>query len=404
MLAALVLAAVAALAAGCGGGGSDSTAASAGSSSPPTTTAAGYTQGTVSGFKSVVVNGVRFEDSSASVTDDAGTKTAASAGALKLGRCVGVDHGAVDSSSASARATAFRYGSLVLVLGPVSAVNATAGTVTVLGQAVDVSSATVFDDTLASGLSAVAVGAAVEVVEVHGLLDSATGHIVATRIESETSVSAYKLRGTVAALDTRAKTFSIGGAVIGYGGPASTLVPSTLTDGSKLRLLLATTQVSGQWLAQSLGAKASTRPADNTSAQVRGSISAVTSATRFTVGGLAVDATNATFPDASTGLALGVQLEVQGTVGNGVLQATRVSLDNKHRGDDSHKLQLIGATTALDSTAKTFLVRTVTVSRDSATTQVGGTEADSAMSRRVHVEGTLASTRSQVLATQISVD
>ena len=67
------------------------------------------------------------------------------------------------SSSASAKAVAFRYGSLVL--GVVSAVDAAAGTLTVLGQVVDVSCSTVFDDALAAGLSAVAVGA---VVEVHG--------------------------------------------------------------------------------------------------------------------------------------------------------------------------------------------------------------------------------------------
>ena len=396
MLAALVLAAVAALATGCGGGGGDSTS-SAGSSTPPTATATGYTQGTVTGFGSVVVNGVRFDDSSASVTDDAGTKTSASA--LHLGMRVEVDHSAVDSSSASAKAVAFRYGSLAL--GAVSAVDATAGTVTVLGQVVDVSSSTVFDDALAAGLSAVAVGA---VVEVHGLVDSATGHISATRIESETGATAYKLRGTVAALDTSTKTLSIGGAVINYGGLASTLVPSTLANGSSLRVLLATTPVSGQWLAQSLGIKTAPKPADNTSAQVRGNITAFTSATSFTVGGLVVDARSASFPDGSSALALGVQVEVQGTVTNGVLVATKVEVESKHRGDDSHALQLIGAITALDSAAKTFVVRGVTVSRSSATTYVNGVEADLAVGRKVHVKGTLGSTRSQVLASKISFD
>ncbi len=398
LLAGLAVTALAALVIGCGGGGSD-TAATTGSSTAPTVAATGYTQGTVSGFGSVVVNGVRFDDSSATVTDDAGTKTAASAGSLKLGMCVEVDHSAVDSSTTSATAAAFRYGSLVL--GPVSAVNAAASTITVLGQVVDVGSATVFDDALAAGLSAVTVGA---LVEVHGLLNSATGHITATRIESETAATAYKLRGTVAALDTAAKTFSINGTLISYSGLVSTLVPTTLANGSTLRVLLATAQVNGQWVAQSLGIKATTKPADNTAAQLRGSISAFTSATSFTVGGLVVDATNASFPDGSTGLALGVQVEVQGTVRNGVLVATKVSLESKHRGDDSHALQLIGAITALDSTAKTFVVRGVTVSRSSATVYVNGVEADLAVGRKVHVKGTLGSTRSQVLASQISFD
>ena len=396
MLAALALAAVAALATGCGGGGGDS-ASSAGSSAPPTVTATGYTQGTVTGFGSVVVNGVRFDDSSASVADDAGTKTSASA--LHLGMRVEVDHGAVDSSSASAKAVAFRYGSLVL--GVVSAVDAKAGTLTVLGQVVDVSSSTVFDDALAAGLSAVAVGT---VVEVHGLVDSATGHIGATRIESETGATAYKLRGTVAALDSATKTFSINGTLISYASLDSTLVPGTLANGSSLRVLLATAQVNGKWVAQSLGIKTSTKPADNTTAQVRGNITAFTSAASFTVGGLVVDASTASFPDGSSALALGVQVEVQGTVTHGVLVATKVEVESKHRGDDSHALQLIGAITALDSATKTFVVRGVTVSRSSATIYVNGVEADLAVGRKVHVKGALGSTRTQVLASHISFD
>ena len=399
LLAGLAVTALAALLAGCGGGSSDTAATTTGSTTTPSVEASGYTQGTVSGFGSVVVNGVRFDDSSASVTDDSGTKTAASAGTLKLGMCVEVDHSAVDSSTASAKAAAFRYGSLVL--GPVAAVDSTASTITVLGQVVDVGSSTVFDDALAAGLPAVTVGA---LVEVHGLVNAATGHITATRIESEASATAYKLRGTVAALDSTAKTFSIGGAVVSYASLDNTLVPTALANGSTLRVLLATAQVNGRWVAQSLGIKASTKPADRTAAQVRGSITAFTSATSFTVGGLVVDASSATFPDGSTGLALGVQVEVQGTVSNGVLVATKVSLESKHRGDDSHALQLIGAITAVDSSAKTFVVRGVTVSRSSATTYVNGVEADLLVGRKVHVKGTLASTRTQVLASQISFD
>lgn len=396
LLATLAVVALAALAAACGGGADT---ASTGSSAPPSEVATGYTQGTVSGFGSVVVNGVRFDDSSATVTDDAGTKTIASAGALKLGMCVEVDHSAVDSSTTSAKAAAFRYGSLVL--GPVSAVDSAASTITVLGQVVDVSASTVFDDALAAGLPAVTVGA---LVEVHGLVDSATGHLLATRIESETSATAYKLRGTVAGLDSTAKTFSINGSLISYASLDSALLPTTLANGSTLRVLLATAQVNGQWVAQSLGIKASTRPADNTSAQLRGSITAFTSATSFTVGGLLVDASNASFPDGSSGLALGVQVEVQGTVRNGVLVATKVELESKHRADDSRKLQLYGAITAVDTSALTFVVRNVSVSRNSATVYVNGVEADLLVGRKVRVKGGLGSTRSQVLASQISFD
>jgi len=64
------------------------------------------------------------------------------------------------------------------VTGPVEAVDAAAGTLTVLGQGVDVTTTTVFDDSLAGGLAAVATGA---VVEVHG------PRILKVRIQREPS-------------------------------------------------------------------------------------------------------------------------------------------------------------------------------------------------------------------------
>jgi hypothetical protein len=92
------------------------------------------------------------------------------------------------------------------VLGPVSAVDTTAGTLTMLGQTVLVTTSTLFDATLAGGLAAIAAGA---VVEVYGILDTANARIVATRIEAEDSATAYQLRGRIANVDTTAKTFTM---------------------------------------------------------------------------------------------------------------------------------------------------------------------------------------------------
>jgi hypothetical protein len=181
---------------------------------------------------------------------------------------------------------------------------------------------------------------------------------------------------------------------------AAASVPGTLANGVVLRVLLATTQANGQWVAQSLGGKAS-KPTEHSAAMVRGAITAFTSATAFTVDTLVVDATNATFPDGSSGLALGVQVEVQGTVTNGVLVATKVSVEAKHANDDSHRLQLHGQITALDTTAKTFVVRETTVTYTDATTYVNGTVASLAVGASVDVKGTVGSTRTQVQASEI---
>ena len=388
-----ILSFAAALVAGCGGGGGD--AATAGSSTAPATAStAAYTQGTITGFGSVIVNGVRFDESTATVTDEDGSLKAASS--LRLGMRVEVDSAKVDASTATARASAVRYGAQVL--GPVSAVAATS--ITVLGQVVDITATTVFDDSLVGGLAAVAVGA---VVKVHGLADAATGHIVATRVEPETGATAYRLRGTVASLDTTFKTFAIGGAVISYADLAASQVPDSLANGVALRVKLATTPANGAWVAQSLHVKAS-KPADTSVAHLRGAITAFTSATAFTVDGLVVDAGNAAFPDGIAGVVLGAQVEVHGTVSNGVLVATRVSIESKHRGDDDRKLELHGAITAVDATAKTFVLRGVTVSVAGTVTYTGGTEAGLVVGAKVAVRGGVGSTRTQVLAVTIKFE
>ena len=388
-----ILSFAAALVAGCGGGGGD--AATAGSSTAPATAStAAYTQGTITGFGSVIVNGVRFDESTATVTDEDGSLKAASS--LRLGMRVEVDSAKVDASTATARASAVRYGAQVL--GPVSAVAATS--ITVLGQVVDITATTVFDDSLVGGLAAVAVGA---VVKVHGLADAATGHIVATRVEPETGATAYRLRGTVASLDTTFKTFAIGSAVISYAGLAASQVPDTLANGVALRVKLATTPANGAWVAQSLHVKAS-KPADTSVAHLRGAITAFTSATAFAVDGLVVDASNAAFPDGISGVVLGAQVEVHGTVSNGVLLATRVSIESRHRGDDDRKLELHGAITAVDATAKTFVLRGVTVSVAGTVTYSGGTEAGLVVGAKVAVRGGVGSTRTQVLAATIKFE
>jgi len=395
---ALALLAALALTAGCGGGGGDSPAtATSGTTTPPVTTTAAtaFTQGTITGFGSVIVNGVRFDDTGVEPVGDDGLKTTLSA--LRLGMRVEVDSGAVDTTAATAKAHGLRFGGLVLGL---ASLDATTGVLTVLGQTIDVTTTTVFDDSLVGGLAAVN-GV---VVEVHGVRDAATGHIVATRIEPKTAATAYKLRGTVANLDTTLKTFTIGAATVSYAGVDASLVPSTLANGVSLRVLLATTPVSGVWAATSLGIKAATLPADATTAHVRGSISAFTSATAFSVDGLAVDASTATFADGSAGLGLGVLVEVQGAVRNGVLVATKVELESSHAADDNRRVELHGAITSVNTTDKSFVVRGVTVSYAGTVTYLGGVEAGLVVGARVEVKGGVGSTRTLVQATRIKFE
>ncbi|MFZ2988859.1 MAG: hypothetical protein WA086_12770, partial [Ideonella sp.] len=84
---ALALASLSVLVA-CGGGGSADTDASTGGT-PGASTLTAFTSGSISGFGSVIVNGVRFDDSNATVEDDDGGRHGRDD--LKLGASVEIE-------------------------------------------------------------------------------------------------------------------------------------------------------------------------------------------------------------------------------------------------------------------------------------------------------------------------
>ena len=373
----------------CGGGGTDA------ATTPGATPAAAstYTQGAISGFGSVIVGGVRFDDSTASVADEDGNSRSRSD--LKLGMMVEVDAGTVDRAAASALALRIRLGSEVV--GPVGTIDTVASTVQVLGQTVLVTTSTVFDETLAGGLSALRAGA---VVEVHGILDPARSRIVATRIEAEAGATAYKLRGAIANLDTTAKTFTINGQLISYAGLALGGVPSGLSNGQIVRVLLQTTQVGGAWVATALRGGLRLPEVTRREAHVEGVISAFTSTSSFQINGLQVDASGATFPDGTAGIVLGARVEVEGVVTAGVLVASKVEIEER-RTLGERALELRGELGNLNTTDKTFALRGVTVWYGGTVEYRDGTEATLVNGRRVEVRGVLGSDRTRLQARRI---
>lgn len=136
----------------CGGGGGSSAGVGTGGTGS-------FAVGTISGFGSIIVNGVRYDDSSASVLDD--DDNASSASALAIGQVVEL-RGSVASDGLTGAASSVSYYSELK--GPVTAVNAGGGTVTVFGQVVSVTATTLFQGV--SGLFALASG---NVIEVFGL-------------------------------------------------------------------------------------------------------------------------------------------------------------------------------------------------------------------------------------------
>jgi Domain of unknown function (DUF5666) len=389
----LALLGAALLVAGCGGGGS------AGPTSADSQSV--YAAGPITGFGSIIVKGVRFDDSAARVTDD--DDVAHRSDELRLGMMVEVESAGTtsDSSGTHAKARGIRFASQII--GPVNSVAADAKSLVVLGETVQIVATTIFDDRLTGGIAAVKAGA---IVDVHGLLDVASGVYTATRIEPKPNAPFFKLRGAVSGLDKTAHTFKIGNGTdtISYDAIAAA-VPAAFDNGLLVRVRLQTVQVGGKWVAAVI-APAVRKLEDHDEAEIEGTITASTFATdkKFSVNGIAVDATNAVFPQGTAGIVLGARVEVKGSAVGGVIIATRVSIETEHD-REQEGFELHGAISNLDATAKTFVLRGVTVSYAATTLEVRkGTLADLANGKKVEVKGTRSTDGTTLVASRISFE
>jgi len=391
-----------ALVVGCGGG-SDSGVGTGGTGSPQS-----FSQGPISGFGSIIVNGVHFDDSAASVVDDDGN-TLSHSQDLRLGTIVDVEGGAVSNNAATA--TTIRV--QVDLVGPVTtAWNAASGRLGVLGQQVRVVSTTALDG-IAGGAAAIAAGST---VKVSSLYDRATGVYVATRIDPAPGAAHFAIRGAPSAIDTTARTFTIGGAVFSYGNVAP---PVPFAAGQLLRAVLATApDGQGRRVVTSFGQAQATLP-DGSQGGVDGVVSSVADATHFVVDGVAVDATNAKVTP--TGASVGVQsrVVVQGTVTGGVLVATAVHVRAAHDSDDDQggagahggngggngdAIEIHGPILTLDTAHQTFTMRgPTTVSYAAASFPDGGKASDLAVGVVIEVSGHLSPDGTYVVAGNITL-
>ena len=390
----LSLICAAAVVAACGGGGS--------SDPLPVATKSAFSAGAITGFGSVIVNGVRFDDSAASVTDDDGT--AHRNDELRLGMVAEIDSSSIttDDTGSHGTARAIRFGPEII--GPVSAVAVDGTSLVVLGETVQITATTLFDDRLVGGLAGIVAGTSV--VEVHGLLDVTTGAYTATRIEPKPNAPFFKLRGVVSNLNTAAQTFKIGSGAdtISYAGITAAL-PADMGNGLMVRVKLQTAKVNGQWVATNI--KSGVRKLDDhDEAEVEGRITATTFSVdkKFSVNGVPVDATNATFPKGTAGIVLGARVEVKGSAVNGVVMATRVKVEDEHE-RDNEGFELHGLVSAFNGTAKTFVLRGVTVSfADAAVVFRKGVLADLANGKKVEVKGVRSSDGTSLVASRISFE
>lgn len=207
----LMIAVTLLLLAGCGGGGGNGF-----NNNPPlpnddttggiTRTGGAIAVGTITGFGSVIVNGISYDTDTATFSKDGQPATQAD---FSVGQVV-VIQGTIDDDNTNAVATSVEYDDNVE--GPVSSVDSLNNIIVVLAQTVRISATTSIDDSCPSLLDDF-VGAAA--VEVSGPVQS-DGTIEATRIECKDVAGEFEVTGTVSNLDAGAMTFMINALLVDY--------------------------------------------------------------------------------------------------------------------------------------------------------------------------------------------
>ena len=305
----LSIAATALAVAACGGGD--------GGTPAPQPMSSSTVVGTITGFGSVIVNGVKFDDSAAAVTMDGAV---ASRDRLRVGMVVQVRGRMLGNGTGVAES--IRYDDCAE--GPITAMNRVQNTLTVMGQTVHVDDGTEFDGVTLRDMNSFAVG---DLVEVSCLQDLSGNRWQATRIERKgtfaNGASEVEVKGTVSNLDLAAGTCTVGGLAVNLGGIAAGDRPAGLANGMNV-------EVAGRSFANGTLAAERLRDRDRDRLQLvdgdgveaEGYVADFVSMSNFKVNGQLANAANATLRNGTAAdIRNGVKVEVEGTMAGGVLVA-----------------------------------------------------------------------------------
>ncbi|MES9949516.1 MAG: DUF5666 domain-containing protein [Candidatus Thiodiazotropha sp.] len=277
----------------------------------------GITQGRVTSFGSIFVNGIEFNTDDASFTVN---NMAATQDDLAIGMVVSIS-GSSDASRASGIADSVSYDSLIE--GVVSSNDiANNNTLEVMDQTITVDGDTVYDNQIdATTLENLPVNSE---VEVSGFTDG-TGTVLATRIEVKSLAWAggeLEVSGVISAIS--GNQFQIGGLVIDASSipsipPAGTFVE---VEGDSF--------IGGLFVADSIeieGDGSRVVAEDGEEVEIEGQITQALDANNlFSLNGQVVDASATSLSGAASQLTLGRVAEVEGVMNDDILFAEEIEL------------------------------------------------------------------------------
>jgi len=283
--------------------------------------------GTVSAHGSIFVNGLEFDTSDAVIIvngENVGTGDQIVRDYLDIGKVVLVEGtGDMDDNSAVANRVTYTDN----VAGPVEIIadiNATTKNIVVLGQSVILNVLTKFKDTTFENI------AQDDLVAVSGLVDD-EAKIRATFIE-KTGVfdpvnnNMVGVTGFVANLDVDLETFQVNDLIVDYSGIDPDDLPTDFTDGSWVEVEGTLDAAGGEMTAQSIEPGDAIDDVDSDQIEVLGFVTNVDSATEFTIGNqmVQVDGNTEYVDGDSADISIGIKLEAEGYLEDGILYADEV--------------------------------------------------------------------------------
>jgi hypothetical protein len=295
----------------CGGGGGGTVAGGSGGGVGSGGT--GISVGPITGFGSIIVNGITYDTQTATITTS-------DSPSLQLGMTVEVA-GTVQAGLTTGTATSVV--AAADLRGTIDTLSLAPDQLTVLGTTVSTDSQTIVDG--AAAFANLQVG---DRVQVYGLVD-ATGSVRATRIELLPGATTPVLSGQIQNLNTGATTFQIGTLTVQYGTAtfAGGLTAGQLATDLRVRVRAAADPVAGVLTATQIQLWHGNAQPEGSTSSVTGVVTDFASLGAFRVLGAAVDASSAQITGGPAGsIGNGVKVEIVGTVRNGVLEASRVAI------------------------------------------------------------------------------
>lgn len=312
--------------------------------------------GSISGFGSVIINNVRYDDSAASIGDD--DNTIRDAANLKLGMTVELQ-GKILSDGVSGTADSIRV--IRGLRGSVQSLAAASNQFGLLGVTVTTDSRTVWDGV--DSVSQLLVG---DAVEVYGWASADGTEYKATRVEKQSTATAARLQGTVSDLNTVAGTFKVRGMLVRF--DPTTPRPVNLSNGSSVVVVGASAGGSSSLAATDIRFDSSVSLSSGRQTEVEGVVQNFKSLSSLQIGPVVADLSAAGIAVSGGTLAQvanGVRLSVEGTVVNGVLRATEVEFEDAPSVIAERRFEINGLVTSFSSLSS-FVVRDVRIDASSA--------------------------------------